>query len=155
MRYFILLFSITILSVALTACIGQNPTTLETKSSFTDLPSEIQENEIEIRISSDQAVYSLPIKKMHLVIENTGSTAVGFGGAVYLEKLEEEIWYEIPYKNITFTDGEAGVAPGESYLIEVPIDMIHYELQKGTYRILKEFYIDSRPKTFAAEFEIE
>lgn len=154
MRSYKFFLPLMLLLLFLSACIGQNPTTLETESPHGDLPSEFQLPDVEIRISSDKARYSLPVKEMHLVIENTGSTAVEFGGAVYLEKLEEDIWYQIPYKNMSFTDGGIGVAPGETYLNEVPIDMIHYELQKGTYRILKEFSVDSKQTMLAAEFEI-
>ena len=155
MRPYKILLPFMLLLLFLSACIGQNPTTLKTKSSHGDLPSEFQLPGVEIRISSDQARYSLPVKAMHLIIENTGNTALEFGGAVYLEKLEEDSWYEIPYKNLSFTDGGIGVAPGETYLNEVPIDMIHYELQKGTYRILKEFSVDSKQTLLAAEFVIQ
>ena len=146
---------LTILIIMLTACIGQDPTTLEQKSSYTDLPSELQEQETAIQVSSDQETYSLPVKQLRLVIENTGSTGVSFGPAIYLEKLEVDGWYQIPYKNLGFTDGEIGVAIGETYVDEVPVDMVHYQLQEGTYRILKEFTVDSRQMVLAAEFEIE
>lgn len=155
MHYGKLIGLLTISTLLLTACIGQDPTTLERESPYNDLPSEFQKQDAAIRISSEQKTYSLPVEQIHLVIENTGSTGVGFGAAIYLEKLEEDDWYQIPYKNLGFTDAEIGIAAGETYMDEVPIDMLHYQLQEGTYRIVKEFTAESVQTVLAAEFEIE
>ncbi|WP_422124523.1 immunoglobulin-like domain-containing protein [Planococcus sp. X10-3] len=155
MRSMKLLLFLSIIIVLLTACIGQDPTTLEQPSSYGDLPSEFQEQDVSIQISSDQESYSLPVKQLHLIIENTGSTELVFGSAIYLEKLEDDGWYQIPYKNMAFTDIGILLAPGGTHLDEVPVDQLHYQLQEGTYRIVKEFYNESQQTVLAAEFEIE
>lgn len=155
MHYRKLIGLLMISTLSLTACIGQDPTTLEKESPFNDLPSEFQKQGAAVRISSEQETYSLPIEQIHLVIENTGSKEIGFSAAIYLEKLEEDDWYQIPYKNLGFTDAEIGIAVGETYIDEVPIDMLHYQLQEGTYRIMKSFHTESEQKILAAEFVIE
>ena len=155
MHYRKLIGLLTIFILSLTACIGQDPTTVEKESPYTDLPSEFQKQDAAIRIASEQETYSLPIEQIHLVIENTGSREIGFGAAICLEKLEANDWHQIPYENSGFTDAEIGIAAGETYIDEVPIDMLHYQLQEGTYRIIKSFHTESEQKMLAAEFEIE
>ena len=155
MGYRKLLLLLTILVITLSACIGQNPTTLEQKSAYDDLPSEFQAQDAAIQVSSDQETYSLPLKQLHLVIENTGSTELVFSPAVYLEKLESDGWYQIPYKDMAFTEIAMVLAAGETQMDEVPVDQLHYQLQEGTYRIVKEFYTGSEQAVLAAEFEIE
>lgn len=155
MDYRKLLVLLTILVITLSACIGQNPTTLEQKSAYDELPSEFQAQDVAIQVSSDQETYSLPVKQLHLIIENTGNTELVFSNAIYLEKLEADGWYHIPYKDMAFTEIARVLAAGETEADEVPVDKLHYQLQEGTYRIVKEFYTGSEQTVLAAEFEIE
>ena len=155
MRSMKLLLFLSIIIVSLTACIGQDPTTLEEPSSYGELPSELKSQGVSIQISSDQEAYSLPVEQLHLIIENTGSTELVFGNAVHLEKLEDDGWYQIPYKDMAFTDIGILLAAGETHTDEVPVDQLHYQLQEGTYRIVKEFYNESEQTVLAAQFEVE
>jgi len=155
MRHRKLLVLLTMLIITLSACIGQKPTTLEQKSAYDDLPSKFQKQDAAIQISSDQKTYSIPIKQLHLIIENTGSTELVFSPAVYVEKLESDGWYQIPYKDIAFTEIGIVLAAGGTHADEVPMDQLHYQLQEGTYRIVKELNTGSEQTVLAAEFEIE
>lgn len=138
-------------------------TSLESKSQYGDLPSKFSEGETTIEVYTDKQVYTLPVDEIVLLIENSGTTSIGFGEPRYLEKLKDGMWYQIPYDSLAFGDIGLSIEPGNVDEQEMPLEYLDYRLTEGTYRIPKTFHVNSKTESLedaelivlASEFEIE
>ncbi|MFS0671672.1 immunoglobulin-like domain-containing protein [Ornithinibacillus sp. 179-J 7C1 HS] len=147
------LVSLIVVGLLLVACSDPLPTTLEIESEYGELKNTFQKEQTSFEITTDKNMYILPVEKIKLHITNNGTTDIGYGGALYLEKLEDGIWYEVPYQdNFTFTDEGLGLEPKATYEEELPLDFINYQLSLGTYRIIKKFWHDGEEVVLGSEF---
>lgn len=137
---------------------NQKKEVLDNASSHEHLPDTFTSGETEVSMQSDKKTYTLPVDEVILIISNSGSSDVGFGEHRTLEKLQEDTWYEVPYREqFAFTDIGLGLEAGENLEQEMPLEFLDYDLTAGTYRIVKTFYIHERVEeiALAAEFEIK
>ncbi|AXI09260.1 hypothetical protein CV093_10645 [Oceanobacillus sp. 143] len=95
------------------------------------------------------------MNELILKIENTGTTTVGFGEPLYIEKLTSGTWYQIPYRNLAFADISLGIEPNSDYEQAVPLEHLDYQLTEGNYRIIKVFNVNEDESVLGAEFEIK
>lgn len=136
----------------------QQKRTLEIVSEYDQLPDTFKNRETEFSIHSDKKIYLLPVTSMRLAITNSGSNAIGFGEYRTLEKIQEDTWYVVPYREqFSFGDIGLGLEPGDNTEQEMPLEYLNYELSPGTYRIVKTFRIDEdiNEIVLATQFEIE
>ncbi|MGM0896526.1 MAG: immunoglobulin-like domain-containing protein [Bacillota bacterium] len=137
---------------------NQKKEVLDNTSSHENLPHTFNNGETVFSMQSDKKTYTLPVDEIILIISNSGSSNVGFGEHRALEKLQEDKWYEVPYREqFAFTDIGLGLGAGEKLEQEMPLEFLDYELTAGTYRIVKTFYINEGAEelALAAEFEIK
>ncbi|ALS75803.1 hypothetical protein AUC31_11635 [Planococcus rifietoensis] len=152
----ILLTSLLLLSACSLFETNQKKEVLENNSSYGNLPNTFINGETTVSMQSDEENYAFPVDEIILIISNSGSSTVGFGEHRTLEKLQEGTWYEIPYREqFAFTD--IGLGAGENLEQEMPLEFLDYELTTGTYRIVKNYYINEGVEeiALAAEFEIK
>ncbi|QCR32508.1 immunoglobulin-like domain-containing protein [Lysinibacillus sp. SGAir0095] len=128
---------------------------LEEESEYGDLPNKLNEELTEIEVTTDKNEYSTQLNELILKIENAGTTTVGFGVPLYIEKLINGTWYRIPYKNLSFTDIGLGIEPNSEYEQAVPLEYLNYQITQGNYRIIKAFNINEGEVVLGAEFEIK
>lgn len=151
-----------ILLLALSGCsiveTNQKTGVLEKTSSHEKLPDTFSNGRTKLSVQSDKNTYTFPVDELVLLISNSDANPVEFGEYRVLEKFQEGVWYEIPYKeNFAFTDIGLGLGAKEHLEQEMPLEFLDYELTAGTYRIVKIFYINGGAEevALAAEFEIE
>ena len=155
---FILLVSLLLISGCSNNESEQQKRTLEIVSEYDQLPDTYKNGEKEFSIHSDKEIYLLPVTSMSLVVTNSGSNAIGFGEYRTLEKIQEDTWYAVPYREqFSFGDIGLGLEPGENTEQEMPLDYLNYDLSPGTYRIVKTFRVDEEFNEIilATQFEIE
>lgn len=131
---------------------------LEIISEYDQLPDTYKNGETEFSIHSNKERYVLPVDSIGVVITNTGSNAIGFGEYRTLEKIQEDTWYPVPYREqVSFGDIGLGLEPGGNTEQEMPLEYLNYELSPGTYRIVKTFRVneDINEVALATQFEIE
>ncbi|MDY0393931.1 immunoglobulin-like domain-containing protein [Virgibacillus halophilus] len=86
--------------------------------------------------------YSLPINKLKTVIHNKGTKTAVYDNSVYLDKLQDGGWVQIPYKDdLDFYMEVLELKPGEISKQEVTIENLDYELTDGEYRIRKSMQV--------------
>lgn len=154
----ILLTSLLLLSACSLFETNQKKEVLENTSSQGGLPNTFINGETTVSMQSGEENYAFPVDEIILIISNSGSSNVGFGEHRTLEKLQEGTWYEVPYREqFAFTDIGLGLGAGENLEQEMPLEFLDYELTTGTYRIVKNFYINEGVEevALAAEFEIK
>lgn len=153
----LLLISLLILSGCTSFETNRKKNILETVSSHGNLPNTFNNGNTAFSMTNDKEAYKLPVDDITLIISNSGSSTVKFGEQRTLEKLQEETWHEIPYsEQFAFTDIGLGLGAKEHLEQKMPLEFLDYELTAGTYRIVKNFYINEGAEeiALAAEFEI-
>lgn len=127
-------------------------------SAYNSLPDTFREGGNGLSLRSDQEAYKLPLEELAVIIANTGSNSITLGEQRMLEKLQEGVWYKVPYRDeFAFTDIGLGLGAEEKLEQKIPLEYLDYRLTPGTYRIVKTFYINEGAEeiVLAAEFEIK
>ena len=127
----------------------------ENESEYGDLPNILNEEQTIIKVTTDKKEYSTQVNELILKIENTGTTMVGFGEPLYIEKLMSGTWYQMPYKNLEFADIGLGIEPNSDYEQAVPLEYLQYPLTEGNYRVIKAFSVNEGKFVLGVEFEIK
>ncbi|MFC7687093.1 immunoglobulin-like domain-containing protein [Ureibacillus sp. GCM10028918] len=128
---------------------------LERESEYGDLPNKLNEAQTKIEVATVKKEYSTQVNELILKIENTGTTTVGFDLPLYIEKLINGTWYQIPYKNFTFADITLGTDSNSHYEQAVPLEHLDYQLTEGSYRIIKAFYVNEGESVLGAQFDLK
>lgn len=155
MKLRIILVSLIGLAMIISACSGKSGDESLVKSEYGDLPSAFIEEQTIIQVTTDKKEYSSQVNEITLSIANTGTTAVGYGTSLYVEKLINGKWYQIPYKRLAFEDIALGIEANSSFDQEVPLDHLYYQFTEGNYRITKSFFVNEDKFVLGAEFEIK
>jgi len=125
---------------------------IKVESKYDNITNELKEEETKVGIYVDQDIYTLPFSKLVYTIENTGENSVEYDNSVYLDKLQDETWVQIPYKeNLEFTMEAVILEPDQSDEQEIALEHLDYQLTKGNYRIRKEI----QDEVMAVPFEIK
>lgn len=128
---------------------------LDRKSEYGELPNKLNDQQVQIEVTTDKKEYSTEVNELILKIENNGTTTVGFGVPLYIEKLINGTWYQISYrKNLAFADIALGIEANSVYDQAVPLEHLDYQLKEGKYRIIKAFHINEGKYVLGVEFEI-
>lgn len=77
---------------------NQKKEVLYNTSSHDNLPDTFTNGETAVSMQSDKKTYTLPVDEITLMIANSGPSNVVFGEHRSLEKLQEDTWYEVPYR---------------------------------------------------------
>ncbi|MEO4054862.1 immunoglobulin-like domain-containing protein [Solibacillus sp. CAU 1738] len=126
------------------------------KSEYGELPNKLYDQQTKIEVTTDKIEYSTEVNELIFKIENTGTTAFGFGVPLYIEKLINGNWYQIPYReNLAFADIALGIVANSDYVQSVPLEHLDYQLIEGKYRIIKVFNVNGGKFVLGAEFEIK
>lgn len=89
--------------LVVSGCSDAKINSLQEKSDYEDLPSKFNDKQTSLKIYSEKEVYSSSVDEIVFEIKNTGTTNLTFGEPIYVEKLEDGIWYQIPYiENLAF-----------------------------------------------------
>ncbi|WP_449443205.1 immunoglobulin-like domain-containing protein [Ureibacillus acetophenoni] len=158
MKIRIILIALIGLTLFMSACssnIAESDIDKLIESEYGDLPDQLHKGQTKIEVTTDKKAYSTNVNEIILRIANTGTTSVGFGNPLYVEKLINGTWYQIPYKRLAFTDITLGIDHNSNEEQEVPHEHLYYQFTEGNYRIIKEFYINEDVFVLGAEFEIK
>lgn len=129
---------------------------LERKSEYGELPNKLNEAQTIIEVTTDKKEYSTQSNELILKIKNTGTTTVGFGLPLYIEKLIDGAWYQIPYRDdYAFADVTSAIEPYSNYEQEVHLEYLDYQLTVGNYRVVKAFNVTEGEYVLGAEFEMK
>ncbi|WP_134684261.1 immunoglobulin-like domain-containing protein [Brevibacillus migulae] len=128
---------------------------LPKQSRHGELPSQLKNKEIHAEMHMDLPSGSSTFDQALLTINNEGPGTLIFGVAFTLEKKENGVWYEVPFKeNLAFVEIALHLAPGDSHQDTIRNDMFPYSLAQGEYRIVKQLYLDGKEMILAAPFTI-
>ncbi|MFC4356290.1 immunoglobulin-like domain-containing protein [Chryseomicrobium palamuruense] len=119
-----------------------------------ELPQEVKQEQMDVSISLNEDEFSLPVEELLVTLTNRGDVAIGYGGALYVEKLVDGEWLEIPLNRYAYTDDLVELRVGEEITQDVPVERVDGGFQKGTYRIRKSVSVDMNTYPLAVEFEV-
>ncbi len=153
MKLWNILFFLIVITIFISACSISKPgdESLTTESEYEELPSKLKEEQIEIEVSVNNRNEG---DEIIFLIENKGTTPIGFGRPIYIEKLINGVWYRIPYIRLEFTDDIGEVEPNSIFEDTIDLRYLDYQLTEGNYRAIKAFYGNEGKIILAAEFEI-
>lgn len=155
MKKLLLLIVVFLLPILITGCQQNKEKTLIHKSNKGDLPSSINKENTKFIMYLNKSKYSLPINEIILEVKNLGSTNIEFGDNYYVEKYQNNLWYEIPFKeNVGFNDILHILESHKTYKQKIYLESLDYHLLKGKYRIVKGYSSNGKKITLAAEFDI-
>ncbi|MFP3344619.1 immunoglobulin-like domain-containing protein, partial [Halomonas sp. SIMBA_159] len=98
-------------------------------SAYNSLPDTFSEGENGLSLRSDQEAYKLPLEELAVIIANTGSNSITLGEQRMLEKLQEGVWYKVPYRDeFAFTDIGLGLGAEEKLEQKIPLEYLDYRL---------------------------
>ena len=99
-----------------------------------------------ITLETQFPVYAPDIEVIQFRIENHSGKIAEFGTTWTLERMEDDVWYTIPFAPDTgFTMPLILLADGGASSGAVHLSMLDHKLKKGSYRIVKE--INGTPYT--------
>lgn len=119
-----------------------------------ELPQEVKQGEMGVSISLNQVEFSLPVEELLVTLANQGDLDIGYGGALYVEKLVDGEWLEIPLNRYAYTDDLVELRVGEEITQDVPVERVDGGIQQGTYRIRKNISYEMNTYPLAVEFEV-
>lgn len=91
-----------------------------------------------MELTMEQEVYITSAEKIGIVIHNNRETEyTGAGGGKFpIDRFFAGSWYNVPFKNDTFTADALGISPGETALMYTTVSELDAELTPGKYRAL-------------------
>ncbi len=133
-----------------------NPKLVEVESKYDHITNEVIEQQTNVSIHIEEENYSLPITELKVILDNKGDVSVGYDNPVYLDKLQDGIWVQIPYNDdLGFSMEASELRPGESTEQEIDPENLNYELTNGDYRIRKSIRVGTENIVIADKFEIK
>lgn len=96
-------------------------------------------------------------ESIQLSIKNDSNDSAIFGQNYKLQKLEDKTWVPVPYivENPAFTLEGLIIGQHSEDTWSVSWKVLHGELSKGTYRIIKDFHVSGNCYSIACEFEVK
>lgn len=92
----------------------------------------------EFYMTSKYEVYSPKTESLTFIFTNNTDTRVVYGEEYSLDKLNEGMWAEVPFKyNVYFSLVAYGVEPGQTREWELTPSYLLNELESGIYRLRK------------------
>lgn len=126
---------------------------LDTESENGSLSTEEKTNEYTVSMKTEKKSYPLKSEDVEVIIEYEGQEYLTFGLAYAIEKQIDGKWYSIP-NDLAFIEIAIILKPSESYQQTISLNDLSYSFPVGTYRVVKEFYLDEKNIKVAATFEI-
>jgi len=142
-----LLLLISILIIVLTGC------RITLKLDISPYDDDIQDNRITMIVKETDIKTSTEM--ITLVIKNALGVEISFGHEQHLEKLIDDQWYVVPLNDKAFWTEEGILLEGRGMIEEMFYLSFYDNLSEGTYRVIKNFYMDDGSKIVASvEFNI-
>ncbi len=142
-----LLLLISILVIALTGC----RITLQLDISPYD--ADIQDNRVSMTVKETDIKASTEM--ITLVIKNALGVGISFGHEQHFEKLIDGQWHVVPLNDKAFWTEEGILLEGRGMIEERFYLNFYDNLSEGSYRVIKNFYMDDGSKIVASvEFNI-
>jgi hypothetical protein len=140
----------------LTACSHEETKPLTNKSVHGDLPSIMKTQEVTVEMYTEKPSDASSRDEIILVVKNLGPASLRFGTAYTVEKREQGIWYEVPFKeNVGFAEVGLVLEPNDTYQQKINRKAFDYTWTTGEYRVIKSFYANEQKITLAAHFQID
>lgn len=136
-RLLILFFLI----IFLTGCSSQ-ATNLDEPSQYKDdIATIIEKDDFVLSMKTTNDQYPSSVEQISIELSNQSPESVLYGENYQLEKLEDGVWYKIPFnKEHAFVDIGYILDPEESKQVTIHILDLDYTMSKGEYRVIKSLY---------------
>jgi archaellum component FlaG (FlaF/FlaG flagellin family) len=153
------LFVFILFFICLTACTNKSIKNIDhqslQKSSHTELPSSVNEENVNVEMKVEHPIYEVNTDKLTLQIKNKGES-LSFGTRYDIELFKDGSWFEIPLKDdIDFTMMDIKLGTGKTYKNTISLKTLKYDLIPGHYRVRKSFYTGGKEITISSPFELK
>ncbi|MGP4079215.1 immunoglobulin-like domain-containing protein [Pseudalkalibacillus sp. R45] len=122
-------------------------------SDKSNLDNSTDKTDIEMKIIDGNN--ELPVEAVELEITNHGENEYTYGSQYTVEKYVDQSWSEIPFKdNVGFNMILYTLKPNNTNQQTIYLKLLDHQLDKGKYRIKKDFTKNKTNTTLTAEFEL-
>ncbi len=87
-----------------------------------------------VRVETEEPVYPTSVDEIKVNIMNESEEEFYTGVHVFLEKKEEDTWYQVPMKADSFTEQAIGHPAHETSSLTLKVSDLDYNLTPGEYR---------------------
>lgn len=98
---------------------------------------------------------ALNADSISLVIQNVSEVDLSYDEIVFLNRMDDGVWYDVPRQITDYPEVSYGISPGNESIYELTLEEHFGELSAGHYRIIKPVYGVGSEEVVVAEFDLK
>ncbi|MGN0350708.1 MAG: immunoglobulin-like domain-containing protein [Roseburia sp.] len=98
---------------------------------------------------------ALNADSISFVIQNVSDVDLSYDEIVFLNRMDDGVWYDVPSQITDIPEVSYGISPGKESTYKLMLEEHFGELDAGHYRIIKPVYGVGSEEVVVAEFDLK